>query len=80
MELNHQDQAEVVTLRSGKQLLEREKPTEKEAIENQKKKLDGESTQPVKEYKPTIPYIAKFKNDHLDEQFGKFLELFKTSH
>ena len=67
MELNHQEHVEAVSLRCGKQLLEREKPTEKEAVENQNKESDSESTQLVKEYKPTIPYPTKLKKDCMDE-------------
>ena len=58
----------------------REKLVEKEANENQEKELDNKPTQPMKEYKPTIPYPTKLKKDHMDEQFGKFLELFKQVH
>ena len=34
----------------------------------------------MKEYKLAIPYPVKLKKDHMDEQFGKFLELFKQLH
>ena len=76
-ELNPRKHVEVITLSNGKQLLEREKLVEKEKVEGQKMELDSKSTQLVKEYKPTIPYLAKFNKDCVDDQFSKFLELFK---
>ena len=54
-------------MRSEKQLLEREKLVEKEASENQKKEPDSKPTQLVKEYRPTIPYLAKLKKHCMDE-------------
>ena len=57
-ELNLKEQVKVVTLRNGKQLPEREKLVKKEAMESQEKELDNKRTQPMKEYKPIVPYPA----------------------
>ena len=67
-----------MTLRSDKQLQEIERPKEKEAVKKKKEEdVKSEASQLVKEYKPTIPYPTKLKKDCMDEQFGKFLKLFK---
>ena len=55
----------------------KKKQNKENVVINKEKKTNGESSQPVKEYKPTILYLSKLKKDHMDEKFGKFLELFK---
>ena len=42
--------------------------------------MDGEGSQLVNEYKPTSLYPTRMMKDRMDEQFGKFLELFKQLH
>ena len=73
-------QVEVVTLRSGKQLPKRKKPVEKKVSESWEKKPDIKLLQALKEYKPTVSYPAKLKNDHMDKQFVKFPKFFKQLH
>ena len=55
----------------------KEKPDKEKVIEKNEKETDNESSQLVKEYKPTFLYLTKLRKDHMDEQFDKFLELFK---
>ena len=39
---------------------------------------DAEKDKPLmREYQPKIPYPARLKQDKVDQQFGKFLDLFK---
>ena len=58
----------VVILRNGKELwLEEKLGEEKATKKNNKREKDGKPPQIVKEYKPTIPYLAKLKEDHIDE-------------
>ena len=62
---------EVVTLRSGKQVQAKEMLDEEKVAEKKENEKDYEPPQLVKEYKPTILYLAKLKKDHIDEQFWK---------
>ena len=48
--------------------------------ERGKEKPENSDKPMPKEYKPPVPYPAKLKKDHIDAQFGKFLELFKQLH
>ncbi|XP_048227259.1 uncharacterized protein LOC125369287 [Ricinus communis] len=90
IELNLREHVKAVTLRSDKQLASslsmaddnivvqdepaREEPepkvTELARTEDKKKNL-------VREYQSPIPYPARLKQQKVDQQFGKFLELFK---
>ena len=75
---NPKEHVNAVTLRSGKELKVEEKQGEEKVVEkNKEKEKDDEPKQPMKEYKPKIPYLVKVKKDRMDEQFGKFCELFK---
>ena len=81
-EKNPKEQIKAVTLRSGKELRVETEPHGKEENGKQsenKEKGDG-NPKPVQGFQPTIPYPAKLKKDKMDEQFGKFLELFKQLH
>ncbi|XP_048228305.1 uncharacterized protein LOC125369569 [Ricinus communis] len=40
-------------------------------------KIEGRKKSPLKEYQPPIPYPARFKQEKVDQQFVKFLNLFK---
>ena len=66
-ELNPKEQVKAITLKSGKQLQEKEKLDEEKVAKKKEKETNGESSQLVKEYKLTIPYPAKLKKDHMDE-------------
>ena len=58
----------VVSLRSGKELGIEEKQVEEKVVKkNKEKEKDDEPSQPIKEYKPKIPYPTKVKKDHMDE-------------
>ncbi|XP_073317224.1 uncharacterized protein [Primulina huaijiensis] len=84
-EVNPKEQCKVVTLRSGKELevqipkerVESDKTVEERNIEEPKTEVEVERS-PV--YKPTLPYPQRFKKKNLDDQFAKFLEIFKKIH
>ncbi|XP_073014533.1 uncharacterized protein [Primulina eburnea] len=74
-----------VTLRSGKELDGKnsnekdEKEVILEEVETEESKVEVEVEQsPV--FKPILPYPQRFKKKKLDEQFAKFLEIFKKIH
>ncbi|XP_073290984.1 uncharacterized protein [Primulina huaijiensis] len=83
--VNPKEQCKAVTLRSGKELevqipkerVESEKTVEERNIEEPKTEVEVERS-PV--YKPTLPYPQRFKKKNLDDQFAKFLEIFKKIH
>lgn len=77
-----------MTLRNGKELVfiqiqdnkicrsPGKKPVVVEVKEKTKGGDKGKNLFP--EYHPKMPYLAKVRNDQQDEQFKKFLEMFKT--
>ncbi|XP_073133731.1 uncharacterized protein [Henckelia pumila] len=79
---------EVITLRSGKEIgakgsnLDSEKSTKIEnSMVNEKtieEKKSGVEERPM--FNPNLPYPQRFKKKALDEQFNKFLEIFKKMH
>ncbi|XP_075489466.1 uncharacterized protein LOC142528309 [Primulina tabacum] len=90
-EVNPKEQCKAVTLRSGKEL---EVQSPKEMVENEKSvedvefevitenKVEDSKTKVVQPpaFKPVIPYPQRFKKKSLDDQFAKFLEIFKKIH
>ncbi|XP_073051249.1 uncharacterized protein [Primulina eburnea] len=74
-----------VTLRSGKELDGKnsnekdEKEVILEEVETEESKVEVEVEQPPV-FKPILPYPQRFKQKKLDEQFAKFLEIFKKIH
>ena len=95
-ETNLKEHVNAVVLRSGKELPpvvqedkkpKLEEPSEEYHVSKGKEKQVENATdakcQPpheVPEYKPTIPYPARLKKDKADEQYGRFLEIFKQLH
>ncbi|XP_073310024.1 uncharacterized protein [Primulina huaijiensis] len=92
-EVNPKEQCKAVTLRSGKKLevqspkekMESEKTVEEGESEGRKeKKSERSKTEVEVEWnpilKPTLPYPKRFKKKNLDDQFTKFLEIFKKLH
>ena len=79
IETNPREHVKAVTLRSGKQLEEAEKVTEPQNDKNENEE-GSKKPQLVREFKPHIPYPKKVRKDRMDEQFGKFLKLFKQLH
>ncbi|XP_027347985.1 uncharacterized protein LOC113859397 [Abrus precatorius] len=82
-ETNPREQVNAVTLRSGRTLQEKGKQeTEKDAVEEEDKCQEETVEKPpvVKEFIPPLPYPARLKKDKDDEQFGKFLSLFRQLH
>ncbi|XP_048228245.1 uncharacterized protein LOC125369519 [Ricinus communis] len=90
IESNPREHIKVVTLKSGKQLASslpmanddvvvQDEPARKEPepklIEPAQTKDKTKS--PVREYQPPIPYPIGLKQKKVDQQFGKFLDLFK---
>ncbi|XP_073314728.1 uncharacterized protein [Primulina huaijiensis] len=84
-EVNPKEQCKAVTLRSGKELevqsskkkMDKEKEVEEGETEGSKAEIEVEQP-PV--FKPTLPYPQRFKKKNLDDQFAKFLEIFKKIH
>ncbi|XP_073031335.1 uncharacterized protein [Primulina eburnea] len=90
-EVNPKEQCKAVTLRSGKEL---EVQSPKKMVESEKSVEDVEfevitentvedsKTKVVQPpaFKPAIPYAQRFKTKSLDDQFAKFLEIFKKIH
>ncbi|XP_076956499.1 uncharacterized protein LOC143631710 [Bidens hawaiensis] len=93
-ERNPNAEAKAITLRSGRTTIpvdasvstpkliadeiETETPGEVHS------RLDPASTaqpsEPVRTYAPPIPYLGRLKKQKMEEQYGKFLELFKQLH
>ncbi|XP_073294558.1 uncharacterized protein [Primulina huaijiensis] len=90
-EVNPKELCKAVTVRSGKEL---EVQSPKKMVESEKsvedvefeviteKKVEDSKTKVVQPlaFKPTIPYPQRFKKKSLDDQFAKFLEIFKKIH
>ncbi|XP_073030715.1 uncharacterized protein [Primulina eburnea] len=84
-EVNPKEQCKAVTLRSGKDL---EVQSPKERVDSEKTVEESEvegstaeiKVEPPPVYKPTLPYPQRFKKKNLDDQFAKFLEIFKKIH
>ncbi|XP_076929792.1 uncharacterized protein LOC143594348 [Bidens hawaiensis] len=89
-----ENQAKAITLRSGRStipvdpLVSTPKPIadeiETETPGEVHPRVTPESTaqtnEPVRTYVPPIPYPGRLKNQKMEEQYGKFLELFKQLH
>ncbi|XP_073307153.1 uncharacterized protein [Primulina huaijiensis] len=92
-EVNPKEQCKAVILRSGKELdvqksnekMDKKKTVEEGEFEDRKEnkteetKAEAEVEQPPI-FKPTLPYPQRFINKNLDDQFVKFLEIFKKIH
>ncbi|XP_073057020.1 uncharacterized protein [Primulina eburnea] len=84
-EVNPKEQCKAVTLRSGKELDGKnsndkdEKEVTVEEVETEGSKAEAEIEQPPV-FQPILPYPQRFKKKKLDEQFAKFLEIFKKIH
>ncbi|XP_048228782.1 uncharacterized protein LOC125369765 [Ricinus communis] len=89
-ESNPREHVKAITLRSGKQLASSLPMADDDVIvqdEPARKESESEMTEPartkdkkkspVREYQPLIPYPARLKQEKVDQQFGKFLDLFK---
>ncbi|KAK1429674.1 hypothetical protein QVD17_11888 [Tagetes erecta] len=93
-ETNPKEHCKAVTLRSGKTTKDAEmastsKPNVEEDEINVQDEVQTtrrvpESTAQVKkslkEYKPEIPYPGRLKKEKMEQQYGKFLDLFKQLH
>ena len=71
---------EAITLRNGIQLQVKEMLDEEKVTKKKEKELEGESSQSMKEHQPIIPYPTKLKKSHMDEEFSRFVKLFKQLH
>ncbi|XP_073136930.1 uncharacterized protein [Henckelia pumila] len=87
-EVNPKDQCKAVELRSGKKLAADERREEQDKVKEAEEQVVEEEivTEKNKEsdsklmYKPHLPYPQRFKKKALDEQFSKFLDIFKKIH
>ncbi|XP_073133358.1 uncharacterized protein [Henckelia pumila] len=83
-EVNPKVQCKAVELRSGKKLEAKDQSRAKEVDESMVEEIVAE--EPKQEavskpmYKPQLPYPQRFKKKALDEQFSKFLDIFKKIH
>jgi len=81
-ETNPREQLKVITLISGKEV-ERDLPLEKkkapEVVEVEEEASKKKEVAPPP-YKPRIPYPSRLKNDQDNEQYKKFLVMFKQFH
>src|SRR5262249_30939398 len=83
------EHVKAITLRSGKELPNKQVKNKNKELETQEKLVEHQSEakeknksklfadEVIKEYKPRIPYPQKPKQEKLKEQYGKFLDLFK---
>ncbi|XP_048227242.1 uncharacterized protein LOC125369272 [Ricinus communis] len=89
-ESNLREHVKAITLRSGKQLSSSihildddddvqvdsdRKDGDSKVMELEM--VEGKKKSPFKEYQPLIPYLARLKQEKVDQQFDKFLDSFK---
>ncbi|KAL5542568.1 hypothetical protein UlMin_010278 [Ulmus minor] len=79
--INPKEHAKAITLRSGKEVEKPRKP-EKKMEESKEKPSTSQDVQPspTAKYEPPIPYPQILLKKKLDNQFDKFLEIFKKLH
>ncbi|GKV39994.1 hypothetical protein SLEP1_g47678 [Rubroshorea leprosula] len=77
-EKNPKEQVKAVTLRSGKQIGD-EESSDNEG-EKEKAPTEEKKSEEVKPYVPPIPFPHRLKQQKLDKQFAKFLDIFKKLH
>ncbi|KAL5574623.1 hypothetical protein UlMin_016322 [Ulmus minor] len=79
--INPKEHAKAITLRSGKEL-EWQRKSEKKNEESKEKPSTSQDVQPSPnaKYEPPIPYPQRLNKKKLDNQFDKFLEIFKKLH
>ncbi|KAL5560543.1 hypothetical protein UlMin_036754 [Ulmus minor] len=79
--INPKEHAKAITLRSGKEVEKPRKP-EKKKEESKEKPSTSQDVQPspTAKYEPPIPYPQRLIKKKLDNQFDKFLEIFKKLH
>ncbi|KAL5543361.1 hypothetical protein UlMin_007145 [Ulmus minor] len=79
--INPKEHAKAITLRSGKEVEKPRKP-EKKMEESKEKPSTSQDVQPspTAKYEPPIPYPQRLIKKKLDNQFDKFLEIFKKLH
>ena len=86
IEKNPKEKVKVVTLRNGRELEEVEKKKVDKGKEKAEKSQEVEVSQSSKvaneekKYKTRVPYPSRLKQQQLDKQFAKFLEVFKSLH
>ncbi|XP_076881117.1 uncharacterized protein LOC143529156 [Bidens hawaiensis] len=93
-EINPNAEAKVITLRSGRSTIpvdasvstpkpiadEIETETPGEVQPRLIPKSTAQTSEPVRTYVPSIPYPGRLKKQKMEEQYWKFLELFKQLH
>ncbi|GKV44659.1 hypothetical protein SLEP1_g51821 [Rubroshorea leprosula] len=72
------EQVKAVTLRSGKQIGDEESSNNEG--EKEKAPTEEKKSEEVKPYVPPIPFPHRLKQQKLDKQFAKFLDIFKKLH
>ncbi|KAL5574885.1 hypothetical protein UlMin_016584 [Ulmus minor] len=79
--INPKEHAKAITLRSGKEL-EWQRKSEKKMEESKERPSTSQDVQPSPnaKYEPPIPYPQRLNKKKLDNQFDKFLEIFKKLH
>ncbi|XP_076958661.1 uncharacterized protein LOC143634472 [Bidens hawaiensis] len=93
-EINPNAEAKAITLRSGRSTIpidasvstpkpiadEIETETPSEVHPRVTPESTAQTSEPVRTYVPPIPYPGRLKKQKMEEQYGKFLELFKQLH
>ncbi|GKV46238.1 hypothetical protein SLEP1_g53237 [Rubroshorea leprosula] len=84
-EKNPKEQVKAVTLRNGKQIGDEESSDnegekEKAPTKEKKSEVPSKESEEVKSYVPQIPFPHRLKQQKLDKQFAKFLDIFKKLH
>ncbi|GKV24796.1 hypothetical protein SLEP1_g34363 [Rubroshorea leprosula] len=82
---NPKEQVKAVTLRSEKQIGDEESSDNKgekvkAPTEEKKSEVPSKESEEVKSYVPPIPFPHRLKQQKLDKQFAKFLDIFKKLH
>ncbi|XP_022880834.1 uncharacterized protein LOC111398110 [Olea europaea var. sylvestris] len=75
-EINPKEHCKAITLRSGKEVGEN-MPTEETTTTFDKEEEQPNATQENQIKEPTLPFSQRFQKKKLDEQFAKFLDIFK---
>ncbi|KAL5540340.1 hypothetical protein UlMin_042902 [Ulmus minor] len=79
--INPNGHVKAVTLRSGKELEWQKKPEKKKEKSKEKPSTSKDiQPSPSAKYEPPIPYPQRLNKKKLDNQFDKFLEIFKKLH
>ncbi|KAL5550767.1 hypothetical protein UlMin_000943 [Ulmus minor] len=78
--INPKEHVKAITLRCGKELEEHKRPEKKKEEREEPSTSCCIQPSPSAKYEPPIPYPQRLNKKKLDNQFDKFLEIFKKLH